>query len=207
MLPYLVLVVGSVAWFAPFLLHRRGSSAPEKVNPRARWGLVLVGAGYAVPWQTAFWTRPAEGWRVAVSALCLGLACAFSWTAARALGRHWRIQAGLDADHELVQTGIYGMVRHPIYTSMLFVVVGTCVMLAPLYLLPLSALLYGAGTEVRVRAEEALLAERFGEAFQIYRRRVPAYVPWPGAFRRRRGGTLNAGEETATPDDETRGRE
>ncbi|HXK10650.1 MAG TPA: isoprenylcysteine carboxylmethyltransferase family protein [Vicinamibacteria bacterium] len=188
--PYVVLAVGSLAWFAPFLLQRRESSAPQKVDRRARWGVVLVGAGYAVPWQTAFWTRPAEGWRVALAAACLALACAFSWTAARALGRHWRIEAGLDADHQLIQAGVYGLVRHPIYTSMLFVVVATSLVLAPLYLLPASVALYVAGTEIRVRAEEALLAERFGEAFQRYRRRVPAYVPLAGSVlgRKARGG-------------------
>ena len=178
MLRYVILAVGSVAWFAPFLLHRRGGTAPQKVNRRARRGVLLVGAGYAVPWQAAFWARPAEGWRVGVAALCLAFACLFSWSAARALGRHWRIEAGLNADHELVQTGVYGLVRHPIYTSMLFVMVGTCLMVAPLYLLPVSVVLYVLGTEVRVRAEEALLAERFGEAFQAYRRRVPAYIPF-----------------------------
>ena len=85
---------------------------------------------------------------------------------------------GLNPDHELVQSGVYGIVRHPIYTSMLLVVTATCLMLAPLYLLPTSLLLYVAGTEIRVRAEEALLAGRFGEAFAQYKSRVPAYVPF-----------------------------
>lgn len=80
--------------------------------------------------------------------------------------------------HELVQHGVYGIVRHPIYTSMLLVVSGTCLVLAPLYLLPVSLLLYLAGTEIRLRAEEALLAERFGDAFARYRARVPAYIPF-----------------------------
>ena len=98
------------------------------------------------------------------------IACALSWAAARALGKHWRIEAGLNPDHELVQSGVYGIVRHPIYTSMLLVVTATCLMLAPLYLLPTSLLLYVAGTEIRVRAEEELLAGRFGEAFAQYGR-------------------------------------
>ena len=177
MLPYMILAIGSVAWFAPFLLQRR-AAAVEKVNRRGRWGVLWVAAGYAIPWQTAFWTRTPRVWQVMVAAAFLGVACLFSWTAARALGRHWRIEAALSADHELVQSGPYGLVRHPIYTSMLFVIIATCVMLAPLYLLPVSVLLYALGTEVRVRAAEEWLAERFGEAFSQYRNRVPAYIPF-----------------------------
>jgi protein-S-isoprenylcysteine O-methyltransferase Ste14 len=67
---------------------------------------------------------------------------------------------------------------------MLLVVGATCLILAPLYLLPVSLLLYVAGTEIRVRAEEALLAERFGAAFEAYKRRVPAYLPFPRGPRR-----------------------
>jgi len=122
---YPVPAIGSLVWFLPLVLQRRKSVAPQKVDRRARWGVLLVGAGYTIPWQTAFWARPSGGWRVVVSAVCFVAASAFSWTAARALGRHWRIEAGLDADHQLVQSGVYGLVRHPIYTSKLFVVAGT----------------------------------------------------------------------------------
>jgi protein-S-isoprenylcysteine O-methyltransferase Ste14 len=100
------------------------------------------------------------------------------------LGRHWRIEAGLNTDHELVQHGIYSVVRHPIYTSMLLATVGTGLILAPLYLLPVSVLLYVVGTGIRVRFEEGLLAERFGEEFWEYRRGVAAYLPMPRRLKR-----------------------
>jgi protein-S-isoprenylcysteine O-methyltransferase Ste14 len=184
---YGVVAVGTFAWFLPLILQRRKSTAAQKVNPRARWGLLLVGAGYAIPWQTAFLAISPRPWRIWVSAASFIAAIALSWAAAGELGRHWRIEAGLSADHELVQTGVYGLVRHPIYTSMLLVIVATCVVLSPLYLLPVSVLLYVAGTEIRVRAEEALLAERFGAAFRAYRERVPAYLPLPRGPRHGRG--------------------
>jgi protein-S-isoprenylcysteine O-methyltransferase Ste14 len=115
-----------------------------------------------------------------MAAACFAAGSALSWAAARALGRHWRIEAGLNTDHELVQHGIYGVVRHPIYTSMFLVVVGTGLILGPLYLLPVSGLLYVVGTFIRVRFEESLLAERFGEEFWEYRRGVGAYLPMLG---------------------------
>jgi protein-S-isoprenylcysteine O-methyltransferase Ste14 len=156
----------------------------QTVDRRARWGLLLVAAGYSLPWQTRFWTRSPEAWRIALAVACFVVANILSWTAARALGRHWRVEAGLSADHELVRSGVYGFVRHPVYTSMLLVVVGTGLVLGPLYLLAPSLVLYILGTGVRVRAEEALLAARFGQEFLEYRRSVPAYVPILRGLRR-----------------------
>jgi protein-S-isoprenylcysteine O-methyltransferase Ste14 len=181
---YIILAVGSVSWFVPFLLHRRRSGRPRKLDRRARWGVAVAGVGYALPWYTAYWTRTPEAWRLAMAVACFAAGSALSWGAARALGRHWRIEAGLNTDHELVQHGIYGVVRHPIYTSMFLVVVGTGLILGPLYLLPVSVLLYVVGTFIRVRFEESLLAERFGEEFWEYRRGVGAYVPMLGRRKR-----------------------
>ena len=74
--------------------------------------------------------------------------------------------------------GPYRVVRHPIYTSMLCMLVGTGLLVAAWPVLAAAFALEIAGTEVRVRVEDALLAARFGEAFEAYRRAVPAYVPY-----------------------------
>ena len=39
-------------------------------------------------------------------------------------------------------------------------------------------MIFIVGTEIRVRTEDRLLASRFGPAFDEYRRKVPAYLPW-----------------------------
>ena len=56
-----------------------------------------------------------------------------SWTGA--LGRQWRIDAGLSADHQLITSGPYRFVRHPIYTSMLSILLGTGFLITPWWLL------------------------------------------------------------------------
>ncbi len=106
------------------------------------------------------------------------LASLLSWTGARALGRQWRIDAGLSDDHELVTSGPYRFVRHPIYTSLLCVLLGTGVLITTWWLLLPSLLLFIIGTEIRVRIEDHLLASHFGERFVEYRQRVPAYIPF-----------------------------
>ena len=70
------------------------------------------------------------------------------------------------------------MVRNPIYTSMLLVICATAVVIAPWQLFIVSLVLFAIGTEIRVRTEENLLAGKFGEDFQQYKKSVPAYIPF-----------------------------
>lgn len=79
---------------------------------------------------------------------------------------------------ELVTSGPYRLLRHPIYTSMLCILCGTGWLLTPLPMVLAAVIVFMVGTEIRVRIEDRLLGERFGEPFQQYRRRVAAYIPF-----------------------------
>jgi protein-S-isoprenylcysteine O-methyltransferase Ste14 len=105
-------------------------------------------------------------------------AISLSWTATRALGEHWRMDAGLNADHELVRIGAYRVVRHPIYASMLCVFVATGLMITPWEWFFAAAVVFVIGAEIRVRVEDKLLVSRFGEQFRQYARETSAYVPF-----------------------------
>jgi len=175
---YAILAAGWAIWMMPFLLAKRHQERPKVVDRRARWGVLLVGVAYAILWQNSFWARPLSVWRIVVAVPFLALAGTLSWTATRSLGRQWRIDAGLNADHELVTSGPYRLVRHPIYTSMLSLLCGTGSMITPLPMLLLAAAVFILGTEIRVRIEDRLLASRFGDRFYEYQRRVPSYIPF-----------------------------
>ncbi|MBV9302208.1 MAG: isoprenylcysteine carboxylmethyltransferase family protein [Acidobacteriaceae bacterium] len=174
---YVIIAIGFVAWITPFFLMKRPGTRAEKVDRRARWGMVLEGIGYAVLWQSDFWARPPGPWRIGLSILFFAAASLFSWSSARTLGRQWRFDAGLNPDHQLVRSGVYGVVRHPIYASMLCLFLGMGFMVAPWVLFLIGAAIFLAGTEIRVRVEEKLLAAHFGAEFTEYRRSVPAYIP------------------------------
>jgi protein-S-isoprenylcysteine O-methyltransferase Ste14 len=100
-----------------------------------------------------------------------------AWTAVKHLGRQFRFRAGLYEDHELVRSGPYAVVRHPIYASILAMLLSTLLLLTPWRWIVVSLALFVAGTEIRVHVEDNLLASRFGEDFEDYRRQVRAYVP------------------------------
>lgn len=174
---YAILAAGLLVWAMPFLAAKPSGEAAGQLDRRARWGILIEAVGYSILWQARFWERPLPAWRTALSILFFALAGVLSWTARRALGRQWRIDARLSADHELVTSGPYGLVRHPIYTSMLCLLWGTGFVIAPWPLLLLATAVFIVGTEIRVRVEDRLLESRFGERFLDYRRSVGAYIP------------------------------
>jgi protein-S-isoprenylcysteine O-methyltransferase Ste14 len=175
---YILLAVGWILWLLPFPLSGWNRSAPAKRDKRWRWGLLLQIVAYCLLWQGHFWLRSPALWQVALAVLCFLLASLLSWTSTRALGKHLRFDAALSHDHELVRSGPYGMIRHPIYTSMLCILLGTGVLITPPLLFLAALILFLIGTEIRVRAEDGLLASRFGDEFLRYRQTVSAYVPF-----------------------------
>jgi protein-S-isoprenylcysteine O-methyltransferase Ste14 len=92
------------------------------------------------------------------------------------LGASWRIGVDEGAKPGLVTGGLYRWTRNPIYLALLVVFTGYALLLPR----PLSLFLLGAafiGILRQVRAEERYLAEKYGEEFRDYARRVPRFAP------------------------------
>lgn len=177
MLGSLLITGGIILWLTPFLVARRGSGSLVAVDRRARWGLLLEGIAITLMLQSPFWTTTVLSWRTVASAVCFVLAALLSWTATRALGKQLRFDAAIGSQHELVRQGPYRMIRHPIYCSMLCLLWGIGFVAAPAWLFVVTTVMFLMGTEIRVRIEDRLLAERFGESFAGYRRSTRAYLP------------------------------
>ena len=175
---YLLIVIGIVIWFYPFVPAHQKTPGASVVNRTSRWGLLLQFLAFTFLWQGHFWTRPLPLWRLLVSVVLFVLASVLSWTSSRALAGQLRIDAALGADHHLVRSGPYALVRNPIYTSMLLVDCATGVILTSWQLFVPAIVLFVIGTEIRVRTEEKLLADRFGEDFREYKSSVRAYIPF-----------------------------
>lgn len=177
----LELTVCWCAWWYPFLFrapHVQKRPSVTAAGP-TRMGLLLEVLAFAL----AFYFRLPPGQDSGLARILLSMAAApiapvMGWTAVTHLGRQFRINAGLYHDHQLVRTGPYGFVRHPIYASLLALLASTLLLLTRWQWAIVSLIVFIAGTEIRVHTEDALLASRFGDSFQEYRRQVPAYLPW-----------------------------
>lgn len=175
------LLVCWIVWWYPFLFrapHVQKRPSVTLARP-TRIGLLLETAAFAIAFFFPLHAgNPPGPGRIILSLLSGPLACFMAWTSVTHLGRQFRINAGLYHDHELVRTGPYAFVRHPIYSSLLLMLLSTIFLLTRWPWSVVSLIVFIAGTEIRVWTEDGLLASRFGELFEKYRHSVPAYIPW-----------------------------
>ena len=149
----------------------------RKSAPAAKYGMLLEALGFLCAWLPRTPGDPV--WQsLQIAALVLApLSLLLGWLAIRELGIQWRIQAVVTQTHRLITTGPYAFVRHPVYTSLLGMLLATGFVIADWKGIFAAVVLYVCGTEIRIAAEEKLLADRFGADFAIYRANVPAYIP------------------------------
>jgi protein-S-isoprenylcysteine O-methyltransferase Ste14 len=166
-----------IGWILPFV-HKAAGPREKAVaqDPTARWGIILEAVSFGIMLGT-----PADyvpSWRIAIALLLGAAAILTTRFAILHLDKQWRLDAALNANHKLVQSGPYALVRHPIYAGMFVMLLAAGLLLARWPVLIASVVTFVIGTEIRVRAEEKLLKSRFGEAFDAYAGRVSAYVPF-----------------------------
>ena len=188
-LPTLVFVIVMICWFVfagVFLLRKKPPSPPDqKREPGSLFGVALQGVSYGIIWgvRRATFTPIISG-SEAVSmlagllAICAAVGSVWLVTlAVKTLGKEWSLTARLVEGHKLATSGPYALVRHPIYTGMLGMLVATGLALSHWAAILTALVFFLIGTTIRVRSEEKLLREAFGEQFENYARSVRAIVP------------------------------
>jgi len=110
------------------------------------------------------------------SAVCLSGLFVTIW-ARRTLAGNWSSDVTFKQDHELIRTGPYRYVRHPIYTGLLIMCLGTAVEVGKLRCW-VGLVLVGIGFWIKLNQEERLMLEHFPAAYSLYRKQVKALVPW-----------------------------
>jgi len=145
-------------------------------GPGTHVGAALIAAGPATAW---LYTRfiPVELGVVWLGAPLVVLGLGFAAWARLHLADNWSGPVTLRRDHELIRTGPYRFVRHPIYTGVLFAILGTaCATGAPRGFLAFA--LVFAALWYKSRVEERLMAETFGDAYRSYRAEVRGLIPF-----------------------------
>jgi protein-S-isoprenylcysteine O-methyltransferase Ste14 len=121
-----------------------------------------------LPWSLAiFWL----GWLSAAAGLL------FTVWARRHLASNWSGDITLKADHELISSGPYALVRHPIYTGLLLGFAGSALALSEWRGI-VAVVLVGLSLWRKLRIEERGMRQLFGERYLAYEQRVSALIPY-----------------------------
>jgi protein-S-isoprenylcysteine O-methyltransferase Ste14 len=181
--------IAAACWFLFFAYWlyaaiRKRKAAKRRDSAIGRMGQLLpMAAAYILMFSDAahwgwlgmrFLPRSVELEVVGAVLTAAGLGMAI-W-ARRYLGANWSAQVSIRADHELIRTGPYRWIRHPIYTGMLIGLAGTELVLGENRGM-ISFAIAAASFYFKARKEEIFLAQEFGSRFQEHTRNTGMFLP------------------------------
>lgn len=174
-----------LAFWGVMSIGTKRSVFEQPADERRRYTLPLIGAlifisgllRFVPP--LAFMARPLPvsmlvmHW-IGAGAAVLGVLIAI-W-ARVSLGRNWSGVVTLKQDHELVTSGPYAAIRHPIYTALILLFVGTAFLVAsPGAFLGLLCVVWSCW--VKLRQEEVLMLQQFPDSYPPYMARSKRLIP------------------------------
>jgi protein-S-isoprenylcysteine O-methyltransferase Ste14 len=174
-----------VGWFALWRVMAfrvKAAAQSESVPARLSHLVPLLVAGYLlaaqvpIPWLNDRFV-PLVIWPAALGAALTFAGLLFSVWARFVLAGNWSDFVQLKQDHELIVDGPYRWVRHPIYTGLILMFLGTALAVGEwrgLLAVAIAAICFWR----KLRREESLMRGAFGEAYARYAERVPALVPF-----------------------------
>jgi protein-S-isoprenylcysteine O-methyltransferase Ste14 len=184
-----VWVLGIIAWYViryPFERRaKRVRVVGTQRSPSDSIGLAAAVLGMAIIPAFCIITNvpraadyPSNIWSVGIGTI---LYVAALWVFRRAhkeLGRNWSISLEIRERHELIRSGPYALVRHPMYTSFLLMALGQLFLLSNWVaglagLIGFSILFFG-----RVDKEERMMLDNFGPQYRAYMETTKRIIPY-----------------------------
>lgn len=154
--------------------HDLGAESPSRVLTLAAL-VMLIASYYPVAVGVLWMTPPSVAWAMAALVVA-GLA--FTWAARLHLGPLWSSTSAPTEDHRIVETGPYGLVRHPVYAGLLLAAAATAIERGRIEAVA-GVLVLIAGVSLRAKLEERFLRRDLGDdTYAAYRRRVPMLIPF-----------------------------
>jgi protein-S-isoprenylcysteine O-methyltransferase Ste14 len=138
---------------------------------------VLIGRA-DLPWgalNLRLWPHSLTASGIGLALLVAGLAFAV-WARVH-LGRNWSGAVTVKEGHELIRSGPYAYVRHPIYTGLITAVAGTAIVSGTVRA-ALGFVIVAVSLPRKLRTEEVFMRETFPGEYQRYSADVPALIPF-----------------------------
>jgi protein-S-isoprenylcysteine O-methyltransferase Ste14 len=166
-----------LSWFAAAAWSSKPATRLPRKSQR-RYSIFLIGGVILLFTPPGTFHTPVL-WRLPVWPLTIleFAGFAFCWYARVHLGRLWSGTITAKADHRVVESGPYALVRHPIYTGLIAAFIATALAKATIPAL-LGAALCAESFRMKAKLEESWLTTQLGSAYADYRTRVAMLVPF-----------------------------
>jgi len=178
----LIWVAWLLSWAAGSFFSARTEKHVRTWDSRAYRIPILIGAVLLTPWtarilgEQPLYHLGSTGVYVFAALTLAGTL--FTWWARIHLGRFWSNAITRKEGHRVIDTGPYGLVRHPIYTGLIGAMLATGLAVATVSAM-LGVFGIAFGLWQKARMEEGFLSTELGaDAYEPYRRRVPMLVPF-----------------------------
>ena len=145
--------------------------------------LLLAWVGFFVPliWvaSSAFWFAeyPLRIGPLVAGVICFVLGLWLFYRSHADLGTNWSITLEVREEHRLITQGVYRSVRHPMYSALVLYSVGQALVIPNWVAGPSSLLGFAVLLALRIRAEERMMDERFGDEYAAYTVRTKRLLP------------------------------
>ena len=93
------------------------------------------------------------------------------------LGNNWSLSVQKKENHQLIQTGMYKVVRHPIYTGLLLLFTGNAIIVGD-YRAIIAVIIVFVSFWFKLKKEEQWLTETFGTEYIEYQKQTKALIPY-----------------------------
>lgn len=94
------------------------------------------------------------------------------------LGKQFTIAVKIVSGHKLMTSGIHKYMRHPMYTGLFLMLIGSCTALHSIWGVVAALVLFVPAGIYRVKVEEETLTKQFGKQYTEYMKRTKSFVPW-----------------------------
>jgi len=176
-------LVWVISWLAAAAWSERTAKRPDFGRELPYRVVTLIGAAMLFGFVSRSYRSPLGVWSLNATenwvlfGICAG-GFLFTWWARLHLGKLWSGWITRKEGHHIVDTGPYGIVRHPIYTGLIASAFATALMKGTILALAGAAIMT-LGFWIKARLEERFLREQLGaDAYDAYRRRVPMLLPF-----------------------------
>ncbi len=100
------------------------------------------------------------------------------------LAEYWSARVTIKEDHQLIRTGPYARLRHPIYSGLVLAAIGSALVIDQ-WRCVLGLCLIVTGFCIKARKEEAMLTRQFGDAFREHQKQAGFLISLSHASARR----------------------